>query len=179
MSPRREKPAGASKPTDTDRSMMRRALRLARQAASIGETPIAAVIYDTDTGEILAEAHNTRETQRDPLGHAELLAIRDAARAVGDWRLNHCTLVVTLEPCPMCAGAIVNARVGRLVYGAPDPKAGAVNTLFCLCNDERLNHRLDAIPGVMASSSARLLKEFFRERREANKRRSGSAAKRA
>lgn len=155
---------------------MRRALRLARRAAALGEAPIGAVIYDTATGDVLAEAHNTRETQRDPVGHAELLAIRDAARAIGDWRLNGCTLVVTLEPCPMCAGAIVNARVGRLVYGAPDPKAGAVHSLFSLCADQRLNHRIDAIPGVMARSSANLLKAFFKARRVANKKKPSSRA---
>ena len=169
MTPRRTPAPHSPKPTDTDRAMMRRALRLARRAASLGEAPIAAVIYETDTGIVLAEAHNTRETLRDPLGHAELLAIRAAAKALADWRLNHCTLVVTLEPCPMCAGAIVNARLGRLVYGAPDPKAGAVHTLYSICADKRLNHRIDAIPGVMAKSSATLLKKFFQARREAKK----------
>ncbi|MGD9693729.1 MAG: nucleoside deaminase [Phycisphaerales bacterium] len=169
MTARRTASPQPPKPTDADRAMMRRALRLARRAASLGEAPIGAVIYDTDTGELLAEAHNTRETLRDPLGHAELLAIRDAAKALGDWRLNHCTLVVTLEPCPMCAGAIVNARVGRLVYGAPDPKAGAVHTLYTICADKRLNHRIDAVPGVMAKSSATLLRKFFQARREAKK----------
>ncbi len=167
MNPRRAAAPQTPQPTDTDRAMMRRALRLARRAASLGEAPIAAVIYETDTGKLLAEAHNTRETLRDPLGHAELLAIRDAAKAVADWRLNHCTLVVTLEPCPMCAGAIVNARLGRLVYAAPDPKAGAVHSLYAICADKRLNHRIDAIPNVMAKPSATLLRKFFQARRAA------------
>ncbi len=175
MTPRRVASPPVPKPTDLDRAMMRRALRLARRAAALGEAPIAAVIYETDTGRLLAAAHNTRETLRDPLGHAELLAIREAAAAVQDWRLNHCTLVVTLEPCPMCAGAIVNARLGRLVYGAPDPKAGAVHSLFQLCDDPRLNHRIDAIPGLMAKSSAKLLKDFFQARRAAKKRSKPSA----
>lgn len=169
MTSRRAAKPAKPAPTAVDRAMMRRALRLARRAATLGEAPIGALVYRTASGEVLGEAHNTRETQRDPLGHAELLAIRAAAEAIGDWRLNHCTLVVTLEPCPMCAGAIVNARVGRLVYGAPDPKAGAVHSLFALCNDPRLNHRVEAVPGVMARSAATLLRSFFRDRRAQNK----------
>lgn len=155
----------ATGPTTIDRAMMRRALRLAREAAKASEAPIGAVVYDTATGALLAEARNTREADADPCGHAEISAIRAAAAAIGDWRLNGCTLVVTLEPCAMCAGAIVNARVGRLVYGAADPKAGAVESLFKLCSDPRLNHRLEPIGGVMARSSAMLLRGFFRERR--------------
>lgn len=140
-------------------------MELASRAGAQGEAPIGAVVYETLTGRTLAEAGNTRERDADPCGHAELLAIRDAARALGDWRLNGCTLVVTLEPCAMCAGAIVNARVGRLVYGADDPKAGAVVSLRTLCADPRLNHRISAIGGVMAGRSAELLRTFFRERR--------------
>ncbi len=160
-------PAGG--PTKIDRAMMRRALRLAREAAKAGEAPVGAVVYDTATGALLAEARNTREADADPCGHAEITAIRAAAAAIGDWRLNGSTLVVTLEPCAMCAGAIVNARVGRLVYGAADPKAGAVASLFRLCSDPRLNHRLAPIGGVMARSSATLLRRFFRERRDARR----------
>ncbi len=163
----REAALDASAATEMDRTMMRRALELARQAAAAGEAPIGAVIYDTTTSKILAEAHNTRETEKDPLGHAELLAIRLAARAVGDWRLNGCTLVVTLEPCPMCAGAIVNARVGRLIYGARDPKAGACESLFQLCSDARLNHRITPITGVFEEEASALLREFFKARRGA------------
>lgn len=145
--------------------MMRRALALAREAAAIGEVPIGAVVYETATGRILGEGSNRREVDHDPAGHAELIAIRAAARATGDWRLNHCTLVVTLEPCPMCAGLIVNARIGRLVYGCRDPKAGATDSLFQLTNDPRLNHRVVPIGGVLADEAAALLKEFFRKLR--------------
>lgn len=155
------------KATPTDRTMMRRALALARLAAREGEAPIGAVVYRAASGEILGEGRNTREREADPCGHAELHAIRAAAAATGDWRLADCTLVVTLEPCPMCAGAIVNSRIGRLIFGATDPKAGAVETLFRLCDDARLNHRVPTIiGGVMARSAASALKSFFRARRK-------------
>jgi tRNA(adenine34) deaminase len=155
--------------TPDDLRAMQRALQLAREASARGEAPIGAVVYETATGRMLGEAHNTRETENDPAGHAELLAIRDAAQAIGDWRLNDCTLVVTLEPCVMCAGAIVNARVGRLVYGATDPKAGAVESLYALCQDERLNHRIRPITGLCAAESGELLRGFFRARRDEKK----------
>ena len=149
-------------PTETDARMMRRALDLAQGAASEGEVPVGAVIYDTRTGDVLAEASNRRETDRDPSAHAEFIAIRDACARVKDFRLNHCSLAVTLEPCPMCAGLIVNARVGRVIYGADDPKAGAVRTLFEILTDPRLNHRCEVIPGVLAQESADVLRSFFR-----------------
>lgn len=152
-------------PTPHDISCMTRALALARAAAVAGEVPVGAVVYETDSGRILAEAHNRRHLDKDPTAHAELLAIRQAAAAVGDWRLNHCTLVVTLEPCAMCAGLIVNARLGRVVYGCPDPKAGACGTLMKLTEDARLNHRVTPIAGVMADDCAAVLKDFFRARR--------------
>ena len=152
-------------PTETDVAMMRRALELAREAADSGEAPVGAVVYETGSGRILGEGRNTREEADDPAGHAELHAIQAAARACRDWRLTHCTLVVTLEPCMMCAGLIVNARIGRLVYGAEDPKAGAVRSLFRLTEDPRLNHRVTPIPGVLAEESADLLRAFFRARR--------------
>ncbi len=152
--------------TPADRAMMARAIELAAQAASIGEVPIGAVVYDTASGEVLGEGSNTRETQRDPCGHAELIAIRHACERIGDWRLNHCSLAVTLEPCPMCAGAIVNARVGRVLYGADDPKAGAVRSLYTLLEDERLNHRCTVIPGVERDACAGMLTAFFRALRE-------------
>ena len=155
--------------TPDDLRAMRRAIELAQQAAQQGEAPIGAVVYDTHTGHTLSEAFNTRERDGDPLGHAELLAIRAAAKQIGDWRLNDCTLVVTLEPCVMCAGAIVNARVGRLVYGATDPKAGAVASLYTLCQDERLNHRIEPIAGVCAQECGDLLRAFFRARRKEKK----------
>ena len=157
--------------TEVDLRMMRRALALAAEAAQSGEVPVGAVIYrgEKDEAEILAEAANNRESASDPTGHAELIAIRLAAERLGDWRLNECTLVVTLEPCVMCAGAIVNARVGRLIYGAADPKAGAVTSLYHLCEDERLNHRLHPVGGVLAEESGKLLRDFFRARRRSGK----------
>lgn len=151
--------------TETDVRMMRRALELAAQAAAIGEIPVGAVVYETATGKTLGEGFNLRHTKRDPTLHAELIAIRAAAEAVDDWRLNHCTLVVTLEPCPMCAGLIVNARLGRVVYGCTDPKAGACGSLMQLTMDQRLNHRVEPIAGILAAESADMLKDFFRARR--------------
>ncbi len=153
--------------TAVDVKMMERALELARQAAAMEEIPVGAVVYETDTGRAIGEGHNLRHTNRDPSAHAELIAIRAAAAHAGDWRLSHCTLVVTLEPCPMCAGLIVNARLGRLVYGCADPKAGACDSLMRLTADPRLNHRVEPIGGVMAEESAELLRSFFRERRRA------------
>lgn len=159
----RRTPAGSATPTDA--AMMRRALDLAREAADAGEAPIGAIVYETESGRVLGEGRNRRETESDPVAHAEIIAIRAAAAALGDWRLNRCTLVVTLEPCAMCAGAIVNARVGRVVYGAEDPKAGAARSLFRLLDDPRLNHRVTPIRGVLAEESAAMLREFFRARR--------------
>ena len=140
---------------------MGRALGLARLAGGMGEVPIGAVVYNHQTGQVLGEGHNRREVDNDPLAHAEVLAIRAAARVLGDWRLEGLTLVVTLEPCPMCAGAIVNSRLGRVVFGASDPKAGACGTLMRLTEDARLNHRTTPIGGLMAEESAGLLKGFF------------------
>jgi tRNA(adenine34) deaminase len=151
--------------TESDARAMRDALSLAREAAAAGEAPIGAVIYDTATGVTIARARNTREGENDPAGHAEISAIRAAARALGDWRLNGFTLVVTLEPCCMCAGAIVAARLGRVVYAADDPKAGAARSLYRLLEDPRLNHRVTPIRGLLAGESAGLLREFFRQRR--------------
>lgn len=158
--------------TMLDMSMMERAIELARQAAAVGEVPVGAVVYRGN--EIIAEAANTREFERDPCGHAEFLAIRAAAKKLHDWRLSECSLAVTLEPCPMCAGAIVNARVGRVVYGATDAKAGACESLYRITSDERLNHRPQMFTGVKAEECAGLLKEFFRKLRDDRK-----AAKRA
>jgi len=143
---------------------MEAALDEARAAAAAGEVPVGAVVVSAD-GELLARAHNRRESGGDPLAHAELLAIRQAAREVGGWRLVGATLYVTLEPCAMCAGALVLARVGRLVYGAADPKAGYCGTLGDLVRDPRLNHRLEVSSGVLAEASAGLLKGFFAELR--------------
>jgi tRNA(adenine34) deaminase len=148
-----------------DDTFMRIALDEARIAADEGEVPIgAAIVCD---GAVIARAHNRRENDRDPTAHAELLAIRAAAERLGRWRLSGCTVYVTLEPCPMCAGAMHQARIDRLVYGAPDPKAGAVGTLYDLSDDVRLNHRFDVTAGVLADESAAMLKAFFaRLRRE-------------
>lgn len=159
----------ASAATTTDLRMMARALKAAQRAAQQGEVPVGAVVYRTHTGELLAESANTRETLRTPAGHAEFTAILEAARTRNDWRLDDCTLVVTLEPCAMCAGLIVNARVGRVVYGAHDPKAGFVGSLGNLLANKRLNHRVRAIAGVRAKECGRLLTEFFEHRRAAKK----------
>lgn len=153
------------RPTPTDLEMMRRALDLARAAAAAGEVPVGAVVYETSTGRVLGEGANRRECDADPSAHAEYLAIVRACKELGDWRLNHCTLVVTLEPCAMCAGLIVNARVGRLVFGATDPKAGATGSLYRLTEDPRLNHRVTPIRGVLAGESAAMLRAFFKARR--------------
>lgn len=161
-------PAPAQHPSDTDIAMMRRALSLAAAAASQGEVPVGAVVYrtptpgDSNAPEVLGEAFNLREANRDPSAHAEFSAILQACKRTGDWRLNDCSLAVTLEPCPMCAGLIVNARVGRLIYGASDPKAGAAGSLMNIVADPRLNHRAQIFPGVLADDSAAMLRNFFR-----------------
>jgi len=148
---------------------MREAIDLAAAAAAAGDVPIGCVVVHEPTGTVIGRGSNRREIERDPLAHAEILAMREAARALGHWRLVDCTLVVTLEPCPMCAGAIVNARVPRLVYGCDDPKAGAVRTLYQLCNDERLNHRVEVESGVLAEECSELLRSFFRAQRAMGK----------
>lgn len=151
--------------TPLDAAMMARALDLARHAVTLGEIPVAAIVYETESGTLLGSAHNRRELDHDPSAHAEMLAIREAAAKLGSWRLTNCTLIVTLEPCCMCAGLIVNARLGRLVYGCDDPKAGAVCSLHRLTTDQRLNHRVEPIRGVLAEESSQLLRDFFRARR--------------
>lgn len=142
-----------------DQVWMTEALAEARRAADIGEVPIGAVVVRD--GEILGRGHNRREIDGDPLAHAEILAIRQAASRMGGWRLSGATMYVTLEPCPMCAGALVNSRVQRLVYGAADPKAGYCGSLGNLVQDPRLNHRLEVTAGVLESESAALLRGFF------------------
>lgn len=144
---------------------MQLALEQARQAAGLDEVPIGCIIVHDPTGEVIGRGFNRRETAADPTAHAEIVAMREAARKIGYWRLVDCTLVVTLEPCPMCAGAIVNARIPRVVYGCRDPKAGAVRTLYQICDDLRLNHRAEVIEGVMAEQCAAVLKEFFAKKR--------------
>jgi len=149
--------------TLNDTATMRAALEEARKAAAHNDVPIGAVIVSEGT--IVAARHNERELRRDPTAHAEILALRDAAWALGSWRLSLATLVVTLEPCPMCAGAAVAARVGRLVFGAPDPKAGACGSLYQLCCDPRLNYELPVVGGVLSDEASDLLKAFFSDRR--------------
>lgn len=140
------------------------ALQEARQAALEGEVPVGAIIVRHD--QIIASAHNQRETLRDPTAHAEMIAITQAAESIGAWRLEECTLYVTLEPCPMCAGAIVQSRIPRVVYGAFDPKAGAAESLYRILTDQRLNHRCEVVAGAMAEECGHLLSDFFRSRRK-------------
>jgi tRNA(adenine34) deaminase len=139
------------------------ALEQAADALAHGDVPVGAVVLVD--GVVIAARHNERELTGDPTAHAEVLALRDAARALGKWRLSATTLVVTLEPCPMCAGALLAARVGRLVYGAADPRAGACGTLYNLCCDPRLNHELTVTFGMRGSECATLLTSFFAEKR--------------
>ena len=142
---------------------MRHALDEAAQAALAGDVPVGAVVLGPD-GALLATGHNEREATGDPTAHAEVLALRRAAAALGEWRLSGCTLVVTLEPCTMCAGALVQSRVGRVVYGARDEKAGAAGSLWDVVRDRRLNHRPEVIHGVLETDCAALLTAFFRDR---------------
>jgi len=142
---------------------MRAALAEARGALAHDDVPVGAVVVRN--GLIVAARHNERELTGDPTAHAEVLALRDAAATIGHWRLDDCTLVVTLEPCAMCAGAMVNARLGRLVYGATDPKAGAAGSCFDLVDSPLLNHRVPRTTGVLASECGDVLREFFRSRR--------------
>ena len=146
-----------------DAAAMRVALGEAAQAVAHGDVPVGAVAIVN--GQVVATRHNERELRLDPTAHAEILALQDAAAALGTWRLGDVTLVVTLEPCPMCAGALVAARVGRLVFGAADPKSGACGSLYQLCGDPRLNHELPVTGGVLAEECGRLLEEFFAGRR--------------
>jgi tRNA(adenine34) deaminase len=142
---------------------MRIALNEARMAAESGEVPVGAVIERG--GEVIAVAGNEREELRDPTAHAEMIAIREAARSLGGWRLPGCTIYVTIEPCPMCAGAIYQARIERLVFGAPDEKAGATGTLMDITRDPRLNHQTEVTGGVLADECAAVMREFFSGRR--------------
>ncbi len=144
---------------------MRAALQAAEGAAASGDVPVGAVLLDPD-GALVASACNRREADADPTAHAEVLVLRAAAAARGSWRLDGCTLVVTLEPCTMCAGALVLARVRRVVYGAPDPKAGAAGSLWDVVRDRRLNHRPEVVPGVLAEECSAPLLAFFASRRD-------------
>ena len=158
-----------------DEEYMRMALEEAQRAADLGEVPIGAVVVyqPIDKGtrrplaepRVIARACNVRETQQDPAGHAEFVAMKQAAAKLGVWRLTGCTVYVTLEPCIMCAGLMHQARIDRCVYGAPDPKAGALGTLYSINSDKRLNHTFEVVPGVLADECAGILKRFFAARR--------------
>ncbi|AMG83679.1 MULTISPECIES: nucleoside deaminase [Microbacterium] len=150
--------------TAADRLAMQRALELAAEAATAAEIPVGAVVLDAD-GRVVAEGRNTREATHDPTGHAEIEAIRAAASARGSWNLDGCTLVVTLEPCVMCAGAILQARIGRVVFGAWDDKAGAAGSMYDVLRDRRLPYRAEVIGGVDEHASIALLRAFFEDRR--------------
>lgn len=148
---------------EIDAARMALALRAAVDASEAGEVPVGAVVYHRDR--LVGRAHNQRETLQDPTAHAEILAITQAAAALGTWRLDECVMYVTLEPCAMCAGALVLARMKRLVYGARDPKAGACGSVLDVLGCERLNHSVEVSEGVLAEPCGLILKDFFRERR--------------
>jgi len=160
-----EAPAGDAEVRARDEAFMREALEEARLAAEAGDVPVGAVIVDASSV-IVGRGRNRREANQDPTAHAEVEALRDAARARGAWRLAGCTLYVTMEPCPMCAGALVNARVARVVYGCADAKAGACDTLFTIGRDARLNHRFEIQGLVLAEECAHQLRAFFAPRRK-------------
>ena len=162
VTPTAETPTTA--PPSSDDSWMSLALEEAQRALEHQDVPIGCVIVSSQ-GELLARAHNRREIDRDPTAHAEILALRQAATRVGRWRLDGASVYVTLEPCAMCAGALVNARIARLVYGTTDPKAGAVDSLFNLGTDARLNHRFEVTGGLLAGACAGALQRFFAARR--------------
>ena len=153
----------AEQNVDRDRFWMERALTLAQKAANEGEVPVGAILVREDVP--IAEAYNLREASGSPIAHAEMLAIQAASKEIGNWRFTETTLYVTLEPCVMCAGAIVLARIPKVVYAASDPKAGAAGTLYNILEDERLNHRVELVSGVFADESSALLKSFFQQRR--------------
>ncbi|MHC5541672.1 tRNA adenosine(34) deaminase TadA [Singulisphaera rosea] len=149
----------------SDLEMMRLALNLAEEAYSLGEVPVGAVVVRE--GRVLSQGYNLRETSHDPTAHAERLALTLGGRALGTWRLDGCTLYVTLEPCPMCAGAIVQSRIARVVFGAKDPKAGACGSLYRLVDDPRFNHRASITGGILAEECGMILSRFFQDRRPA------------
>ena len=146
------------------RRFMEQALLEAQKAYDMDEVPIGAVVVKD--GEIIARGHNLRETGKDPTLHAEMVAIREAARYLGGWRLTGCELYVTIEPCPMCAGAIIQARIQRVVFGAMDPKAGCAGSLYNLLQDPRFNHQVEVVGGVMEEECRRIMQDFFRKKRE-------------
>lgn len=152
---------------NTDEQYMLQAIEAAKKAEKLGEVPIGAVIVYED--EVIASGYNVRETSQHTLSHAELMAIREANEKIGSWRLEDCTLYVTLEPCPMCAGAIVQSRIKRVVYGAADPKAGCAGTLMNLLQEDRFNHQAEVTTGILETTCSNLLTDFFRTLREQKK----------
>lgn len=152
-------------PADDER-LVRRALAEGRSALATGDVPVGALVVSSD-GDVVGRGHNARERDVDPTAHAEVLALRDAARRLGRWRLEGCTLVVTLEPCTMCAGAAVLARVDRVLFGAWDPKAGAAGSLWDVVRDRRLNHRPEVVGGVLQEECSQVLQEYFAGHRDA------------
>lgn len=149
--------------TNHDEIWMKKCLELAKRAADLGEVPVGALIVRGD--EVLAEAFNLKESKNSPLAHAELLAIEEASKKIGAWRLQDCTMFVNLEPCPMCAGALVHARIQRLVYASRDLKTGAVDSIYQITNDSRLNHQIEVSSGILAQESSELISGFFRDLR--------------
>ena len=149
----------------TEHAMMCLALDEAAKAAQRDEVPVGAVVYRDD--QVIGSAHNLRQAQNDPTAHAEIIALRSAAKHLGRWNLSDCSIAVTLEPCPMCAGALINARIKRLVYGTRDPKMGCVYTLYQLPTDPRFNHRLEVTEGVLAGACSQILSDFFTKLRTA------------
>lgn len=143
---------------------MEKALKLAKKAETYGEVPVGAIVVSSD-GQLISSGYNKRESIPSPLGHAELIALHSAARKLGGWRLVDCSLYVTLEPCIMCSGALVQARIKNLVYGATDPKGGGISSLYTIGTDPRLNHQINIIEGIKKEESTQLLKEFFKKRR--------------
>ena len=153
----------------TDKEYMELALTEAKKAYDMGEVPIGAVLIDDESGVVVAAGHNLREINHDATAHAEMEVIRKACEKLGRWRLSGTTLYVTIEPCPMCAGALMNSRVDRLVYGSPEAKFGAVESLFNIVNHPVLNHRMDVTAGIMEEECRNIMKNFFKMRREQNK----------
>lgn len=146
-----------------DLQMMKNAISLAEKAAHVDEVPVGAVVYLGN--EIVGEGYNLRESSNDPTAHAEIIALRNASEKLGRWRLHDCSIAVTLEPCPMCAGAMVNARIARLIYGATDSKAGACESIYSIPSDVRLNHRIEVTSGIMAEACSAMLTRFFEKKR--------------
>lgn len=153
------------KPTEIQIEWMHEALALANKCLNHGDVPVGAIVVD-EKGKIVGTGHNQREELNNPLAHAEIQALQNAAQTLGKWRLDDCTLVVTLEPCTMCAGAIVNARIKQVVFGAAEPKTGAVGSLFDVIRDRRLTHQPEVVSGVLSDESAELLRNFFAQKRQ-------------